>query len=119
MGYQTDFEGRFNVSPPLTAEHVEKLLDFAADRHERVDGAPSYYCQWVPTIDGTGIEWDGGEKFYEYDKWIEYLIIHFLRPWGYTLNGEVAWNGENPHDLGKIVITNNVVQVKHGRVIYE
>ncbi len=50
-----------------------------------------YYCQWRPSDDGMGIEWDGVEKFYNYVEWLEYLIAHFLRPWGYTLSGSVEW----------------------------
>jgi len=24
-------------------------------------------------------------------EWLEYLISHFIEPWGYTLNGSVTW----------------------------
>ena len=79
---------------------------------------PSLWCQWKATEDGTAIEWDGGEKFYEYIEWICYLVHHFFAPWGYTLNGEVRWQGESDDDKGKIIITNNVVTTKNGRVVY-
>ena len=71
---------------------------------------PSLWCQWVPTEDGNYIEWDGGEKFYDYVKWIEYLVTHFLKPWGYTLNGEVKWRGEEFGDDGAIIIKDNKVK---------
>ena len=80
---------------------------------------PGLWCQWVSTPDGSGIEWDGGEKFYAYVAWIEYLIQHFYSKWGYTLNGEVRWQGESSEDMGKIVINNNVVTEKNGHVVYE
>jgi hypothetical protein len=83
------------------------------------EGQPSLWCQWVPNEDGTAIEWDGGEKFYEYVDWIEYLIKNFLEPWGYVLNGEVEWNGEDRDDIGMIAIDSNEVKVKNGRVVYE
>lgn len=89
------------------------------DSNRPPTGQPSLWCQWVPNNDGTAIVWDGGEKFYEYVDWIEYLIENFLKPWGYTLNGEVEWIGEDPNDRGMIVIDNNVVKVKTGRIIYE
>jgi len=41
---------------------------------------PGLWCQWVPNEDGTAIEWDGGEKFYEYVEWLEYIISNFLEP---------------------------------------
>jgi hypothetical protein len=103
MGYTTQFQGSFTVTPPLTAEHVSALADFADKRHEGNDEAPSYYCQWVPTADGKGIKWDGGEKFYAYVEWLNYLVTRFLRPWGYSLNGEVQWRGEDFNDLGTII----------------
>jgi hypothetical protein len=73
---------------------------------------PGLWCQWVPTEDRTGIEWDRGEKFYDYAEWLEYLIDHFLRPWGYTLNGRVRWRGEDFDDIGTLVVEDNVVS-KH------
>ncbi len=79
---------------------------------------PGLWCQWVPNADGTAIEWDGGEKFYSYVKWIEYLIKHFLAPWGYVLNGAVEWSGEDAGDIGKIVIKDNKVKVLEGRIVY-
>jgi len=74
-------------------------------------GQPGLWCQWVPTEDGQGIEWDGGEKFYDYVQWLDYLIEHFLKPWGYTLSGEVRWQGEDDEDTGTIHMTNNEVTV--------
>jgi hypothetical protein len=72
-------------------------------------GQPGFWCQWVPNSDGTCIEWDEGEKFYFYVEWVEYLINNFLKPWGYTINGKVSWRGESFHDIGTIMITDNVV----------
>jgi hypothetical protein len=72
-------------------------------------GQPGLWCQWVPTEDRTGIEWNGMEKFYDYTEWLAYLIEHFLEPWGYVLNGEVEWQGEDLEDLGKLVVKDNMV----------
>lgn len=82
-------------------------------------GQPGLWCQWVPNEDGTAIEWDGGEKFYDYVPWIAYLIEHFLQPWGYVLNGTVEWIGEDPDDRGRIAITNNRLRKQFGRVVYD
>jgi hypothetical protein len=79
---------------------------------------PFLWCQWTPTEDGTAIEWDGGEKFYSYIEWIQYLIQHFLAPWGYILNGTVEWQGEDRGDSGRIVITDNKVTTQTGKVVY-
>lgn len=80
---------------------------------------PGLWCQWRPNSSGTAIVWDEGEKFYNYEEWLVYLIQHFLQPWGYVLNGEVTWQGEDSNDLGKLVVVNNVVASKAGRITYE
>lgn len=81
-------------------------------------GQPSLWCQWLPNQEGTAIVWDYSEKFYEYVAWIDYLIKHFLKPWGYTVNGEVEWQGEERDDRGMIVVVNNVVNVKVAKITY-
>jgi hypothetical protein len=75
---------------------------------------PNLWCQWIPSEDGSAIEWDGGEKFYDYIDWIEYIITHFLTPWGITANGSVEWQGEDSGDFGKINIKNSLVSVVRG-----
>jgi hypothetical protein len=72
-------------------------------------GQPALFCQWAPTKDGSGIEWDGVEKFHRYVEWLEYLIDHFLAPWGYKINGDVNWQGETKEDFGSIYARNNSV----------
>jgi hypothetical protein len=89
------------------------------DHNSPPTGQPSLWCQWVPRDDGKAIVWDGGEKFYEYVDWIEYLIDNFLAKWGYKLNGEVEWCGEDANDRGKIVVKDNKVTTLVGRIVYE
>ena len=82
-------------------------------------GQPGLWCQWRPNDDGTAIEWDEGEKFYNYTEWLDYLLEHFLVPWGYVLNGEVTWQGDERNDIGMIVVVDNVVEIKEGRIVYD
>lgn len=79
---------------------------------------PGLWCQWAPTDDRNAIEWDGGEKFYAYVEWLEYIIKNVLKPKGYKLNGEVEYQGETPKDFGKIVVTDNVVTTRKGKKVY-
>ncbi len=72
-------------------------------------GQPGLWCKWRPNEDGTAIVWSRQEKFYDYIEWLEYLIKHFLAPWGYVLNGEMQWQGENEADRGTITVTDNQV----------
>lgn len=73
---------------------------------------PGLWCQWVLNDDGTELEWDGSEKFYHYIEWLQYLINHFFDRWNIQLNGEVKWEGEDPDDIGKIIVTNNIIKVE-------
>ncbi len=110
----TDFYGSFVLNRPLAPEHQAILEEFAEEEHDRmsIDGKPpTTYCQWKPTEDGAGLEWDGVEKFYYYSEWLEYLIAHFLKPWDYTLNGIVRYNGWTEGVTGTISVTNNEVVV--------
>jgi len=164
MGYTTNFEGVFRVTPTLKPEHQAYLEAFAGSRRMRRDvaatgrlpdprriaaglgigeqggycvgsaadgnfgqgdpsrpdktilnrnqapkGQSSLWCMWVPTNDGNGLQWSGTEKFSSYVEWLEYLIHHFLAPWGYNVNGDVNWQGEFEEDSGTIRARNNSV----------
>jgi hypothetical protein len=77
------------------------------DHNREPESQPGLWCQWVPKESNDAIVWDGGEKFYEYVAWLEYIIEHFLKPWGYVLNGSVEWQGESFDDRGLIVVNDN------------
>lgn len=166
MGYTTEFEGSFSITPPLQEKHRAYLAAFATTRRMRRDatkaakrpdparetvglpigteggyfvgeegfmgqgpspfgdvvdhnrppaGQPGLWCQWAPEQDGSVLSWDGNEKFYDYVEWLNYLIAHFLKPWGYTLNGAVEWQGEERGDQGRIVVNNNTVKIQRAR----
>ena len=128
MGYTTDFEGRFEVTPPLSANHSAYLDAFATTRRmrrnpkttvQRDDRLREAWCKWVPTEDGCAIEWNGAEKFYDYVEWLEYLIEHFLGPWGYLLNGTVSWQGEDGDDRGRLHVTDNTVTTQRPRLTWD
>lgn len=66
---------------------------------------------------------NGGEKFYYYTEWLEYLIENFFKHWGITVNGKVNWYGEEPTDIGVIEIVDNVVsaykaEITKGKKVY-
>jgi hypothetical protein len=162
MGYTTDFEGKFTVSPALTADQVAYLKRFCESRRMRRDaaaverlpdelrvavglpvgteggyfvgaggfmgqerspdvldyndppsGQPSLWCKWEPSDDGLSIAWNGAEKFYAYTEWLNYLIDHFLRPWGVTISGHVKYQGEEVGDCGRVeIVDGQAVQLR-------
>jgi hypothetical protein len=89
------------------------------DGNRAPEGQPGLWCQWTPSDDGLVLAWDGGEKFYSYVEWLEYLIEHFLTPWGIEITGEVEWEGEERGDHGKLICADGSVEVLRGRIVYE
>ena len=121
MGYHTEFIGHFTVEPPLNeaertyltkfaqtrrmdrakgSYYVDNAGDYGQDREDDVrdynrppSDQPSLWCQWVPSADGTRIEWDGNEKFYSSQEWITYIIDNFLKP-----NAKASTSGDSQFD---------------------
>lgn len=111
---------------PQGAYFVGGQGDFGQDSDASVinyncepQGQPGLWCQWRPSADGSHIEWDGGEKFYEYEEWLQYIITHFLTPWGCVLNGCVEWAGEEEEDTGALAVVDNTVRIYTDRLEYE
>ena len=88
----------------------ESIIDYNGFRNAV---HPGLWCQWI--IDDNGdLAWDGNEKFYEYEEWLNYLIKHFFAPIGYILNGDIHWEGEDSSDFGTIHVVDNVVEMQYG-----
>ena len=79
---------------------------------------PGLWCQWIIGTDlqsnGINLAWDGGEKFYCYEEWLDYLIDNFFEPLGYVLNGDIEWQGEESDDFGIIHVKDNFVEMQYG-----
>ncbi len=121
MSYRAHIAGRFTLDRPLSVERKVTLEKYANERHE----GPSYpdypYCQWVPSEDGTAIEYTEHEISYYYcTEWLEHIVETFLKPWGYVLNGRATWHGEDlgSTDLGVIVVRDNAVREADAIVTY-
>jgi hypothetical protein len=130
VGLPIGDEGEYFVAGGSNPERSRDIINY----NDPPAGQPGLWCQWTPNQEnpdhhygshdydapeGTEIGWDGGEKFYYYVEWLKYIIEHFLKPWGYVLNGEVKWQGERRDDIGLIIVKDNVVTEKIGRVVYK
>ena len=149
MGYTTEFEGHVTVEPPLNEDEINFLNKFSdtrrmnrgngpyfvdgtgyagqghdpdiTDFNRPPEGQPGLWCQWVPNEDGTQLKWNDGEKFYDSENWMSYLIDHFLRPGAHavgqveglqgnhTVNGVIHAQGADRRDRWTLVVTNNEV----------
>ncbi|TWT88802.1 hypothetical protein Mal64_22900 [Pseudobythopirellula maris] len=116
MGFSTIYLRPFAFDRKLENEHANELFEFNDTEHQDENGEPggdgkppTYYCQWVPTEDRSGLEWDKNEKFIFGEEWLEYLIKKYLSPWGYTLNGESPWYIDDFEQAGILRVVDNVV----------
>ena len=116
MGYNTIYLRPFTLDQALSAERIREFREFSDSPHEGLL-EHSVYCQWVPTADGKGIEWDGNEKFYEGKEWLQIIVEKFLKPWGLVLNGECPWYNELL-EAGILTVTDNHVTEKPVSIEY-
>lgn len=107
MGYTTQFKGTFKLTDILTENQRETLHTLT--ENYQPPSAPDSYCHWVVGTDNMSIEWDEGEKFYDYVEWLRYIISQHLIPWDVQMNGSVVWHGEEAGDVGIIIVKNNKV----------
>jgi len=107
MGYTTEFEGQFTFTSPLPPE-VATRIKAVHDSEDEPD-SPGGYCQWELTGDGTGLRWDGGEKFYDYDDWLQWIVDTILAPAGVGLSGSVQYQGESIGDFGVLTVVDGKV----------
>jgi hypothetical protein len=109
-------EGEFYVKDTenMGQSHNPNIIDY--NRPPKTQ--PGLWCQWSIREDRKTIEWDGGEKFYEYIEWMKYLIEKILKPRDYVVNGECTWQGEEPEDSGILAVEGNEVIVKQAVTFY-
>jgi len=75
---------------------------------------PSLWLQWIITKKEKNkfiLEWDQQEKFYEYIKWLKYIINNFFVPNDIKANGKIKWRGEEFEDTGTIYVSNNAIEI--------
>lgn len=71
---------------------------------------PSFQCCWTTNAKGTALQWNKLRRTFEPVQWLEYMMEHFFKPWGVTLNGKVECHGEDFDDRTLIVVNNNTVR---------
>lgn len=106
--YGVDGEYYVDGKGPMGQDTDETVVD--QNRPPRTQ--PGLWCQWIPTKDLMGLEWDGGEKFYNGYKWMKYILERILAPKGYVANGVIEAQGEDMNDRWTLKVINNEVSVE-------
>jgi len=104
-------EGCYYVNNPdsedgdIGASHSLSILDY----NRPPFGQPSLHCGW--TITKSRLLWTWDLRTIKHMEWLEYLIYHFFRPWGYVLNGTLSWFNDVADNSGDIVVDNNKIKI--------
>lgn len=107
--YKYGLQGEFYVANEVFSEYVGE--GEVIGQHPPATQA-GLWCQWVVNEEGTAIQWDNGEKFYNSAYWISYILHRILIPRGYTLEGIV--NAESPDERYHIIIAGGKIKVEQG-----
>lgn len=115
MGYTTKFIGHVNLTRKLTMAEARQLLEFNEDpdRIEDTEHPTRSYLQWVPSETLDALVWDEGEKFYDYEQWLQW-ILRWLADRGVRASGQFDWRGEDGSDIGRITVVDSAVTVEKG-----
>lgn len=115
MGYTTKFIGHINLTRKLTMAEARQLLEFNEDpdRIEDTEHPTRSYLQWVPSETLDALVWDEGEKFYDYEQWLQW-ILRWLADRGVRASGQLDWRGEDGSDIGRITVADSAVTVEKG-----
>ena len=108
MGYNTEFRGRFIITPRLDDKLLDDLNKFCTERHEN---GFSFWCDWFFGQDEDGssfMEWNGSEKSYSMDDWAIELQRKFFP--GRKITGFVRARGEDFDDVWEMYVDN------HGKI---
>ena len=79
-------EGEFYFNPDSNSCGQDWDDPTIVDSNNPPRTQPGLWMQWKMNSDKQTIEWDGGEKFYDYIEWMVYLIDKILAPKGYKVN---------------------------------
>jgi hypothetical protein len=106
MGYSTRFLGRFDFNKPIPLNIIESMKKLEGVDTRDLSGTvyPGNYCQWILTNDNKGVKWDGEEKFYQWEEWLNWLIRNFFLPNDIKLTGKVSFQGDDIEDAGFIEV---------------
>jgi len=123
MGYCGYYNGEVSVTPRLTEDHAalvhalvkfeqsdETYAIFAAIAASPEPDLPGYADVLEVSGDRLRLLPEEGESRHGIRLWLRLLLQYLFVPLGYTLNGEIFWEGEDGDDSGGIFIKDNQLE---------
>ena len=129
MGYSVYYCGDVSVEPPLTEEDAATFLEIVNDK--RTDRTKPFFdlvaasneSQTPYSIGLLELSEDRAQILPETDEsragagtWLQLVVQHFLAPKGYSVEGEITWNGDEAEDRGCIYAKGQQVEVVDDRI---
>ena len=134
MGYNIYWNADICIKPPLSDEHVAHLKYIVLDEDPRRQDVFAQ-MSFPPDVEhmhqrfhgpvtedtlnwGLDIEKETLPDLMQDTRWyvddavaaFKYLIEHFFKPHGYTLNGDLNWSGDDSDDRGVLYIEGDNVE---------
>lgn len=113
-----DTHGTFFVDPPLSTESLIWLDSALQSDHVFVELDPDDKCLWQVSDDTINFP---PEELFDSNKdikWLIYMMIEYLIPWGHKVSGTIEWNNFYANDYGKVLISDNLITLYKGTVSY-
>ena len=120
MGYPVYYNGEIRITPPLTESDAELFAAVVSlERNSltqpvfaSIESSPKPdlpYCGGLleVTDDGSLITPEQDESRQGVGVWLRLLIEHLFRPRGYSLTGQITWEGSDVEDRGCFYIDDN------------
>jgi hypothetical protein len=129
MGYSVYYCGEIDVTPSLTEEDAATFLEIVNDKRtdrtkdffDRVAASPE--AQIPYSVGLLELSEDRSQILPETDEsragagtWLRLVVEHFLAPKGYSVEGEITWNGDDAEDRGCIYAQGQKVEVVDDRI---
>ena len=116
MGYTTEFDGHFEITPPLSNELKNQLNLFCEIRHGKLERQfGTNWCDWefFNLDDGyTTMKWNGSEKSYSMVEWARYLWATFFTD--HQVTGRIRARGESFDDVWTMVASGGTISKQNG-----
>jgi hypothetical protein len=129
MGYSVYYCGDINVEPSLTEEDTATFLEIVNNQRndrtkeffDRVAASPERDIPY--SLGLLELSEDRSQILPETDEsragagtWLQLVVEHFLAPKGYSVEGEITWNGDEAEDRGCIYAQGQEVEVVDDRI---
>lgn len=92
MGCYLSFRGSLEIRPPISEADKELFRVFSEEMSFPTNPKANYMSPWFINDEGR-VECHMC-KYFEHDRWMEYLYDKFFEPRGYDVFGSILYSGE-------------------------